>query len=285
MKLSESIRHFRTMRNLTQEQLANAISISPQAISKWERGESMPDASLIPVLADALDVSLDRLYGREKYTLEDLMTAIPAYLQALPKEERINGIRTVSLIADILGKNFFNKDSSRSMWENWIRDGAKDFSSVLNTAETGFTIASLRAELPFWAVFCEPEDGWGVVLKPEERYREVFAVLADQQVLNTLFSLFHLPHDFSFDETYAAEQFGLDNAEETLKKLQKLHTVYSQDISIDSKVTRIWFYRQQIALIALFAMLNEQVYHQNSFAWNENARSAPLLRQICENEK
>ena len=75
MKLSESIRHFRTMRNLTQEQLANAISISPQAISKWERGESMPDASLIPVLADALDVSLDRLYGREKYTLEDLNIA------------------------------------------------------------------------------------------------------------------------------------------------------------------------------------------------------------------
>lgn len=114
MKLSESIRHFRTMRNLTQEQLANAISISPQAISKWERGESMPDASLIPVLADALDVSLDRLYGREKYTLEDLMTAIPAYLQALPKEERMNGIRTVSLIADILGKNSFHKDRAET---------------------------------------------------------------------------------------------------------------------------------------------------------------------------
>ena len=122
MKLSESIRHFRTMRNLTQEQLANAISISPQAISKWERGESMPDASLIPVLADALDVSLDRLYGREKYTLEDLMTAIPAYLQTLPKEERMNGIRTVSLIADILGKNSFHKDSSRSKLDTrWIQ--------------------------------------------------------------------------------------------------------------------------------------------------------------------
>lgn len=280
MKLSESIRHFRTMRNLTQEQLANAISISPQAISKWEREESMPDASLIPVLADALDVSLDRLYGREKYTLEDLMTAIPAYLQTLPKEERMNGIRTVSLIADILGKNSFHKDSSRSMWKNWIRDGSKDFASILNTAETGFTIASLRSELPFWAVFCEPEEGWGTVLKPEERYREVFSVLADQPALNTLFSLFHLPHDFSFDESYAAEQFGLDDPEETLKKLQKLRTVSSHDISIDGKVTRIWFYRQQIGLIALFAMLNEQVYHQNSFAWNENDRSSPLLRDV-----
>ncbi|MBE6650666.1 MAG: hypothetical protein E7613_05070 [Ruminococcaceae bacterium] len=65
-----------------------------------------------------------------------------------------------------------------------------------------------------------------------------------------------------------------------MKKLQKLRTVSSRDISIDGKVTRIWFYRQQIGLIALFAMLNEQVYHQNSFAWNENARSAPLLRDV-----
>ena len=150
MNLSESIRHFRTMRNLTQEQLANAILISPQAISKWERGESMPDASLIPALADALDVSLDRLYGREKYTLEDLMTAIPAYLQALPNEERICGILNVSLIADVQSSFRISKKQLEG-----------EFASILNTKETGFTIASLREELPFWAIFREPEEGWG----------------------------------------------------------------------------------------------------------------------------
>jgi len=280
MNLSESIRHFRIMRNMTQEQLGNAISISPQAISKWERGDSMPDASLLSLLADALDVSLDRLYGREKVTLDDLMSAIPAYLHTLPKEERMVGIRNVSLIADILGKNSFG-DSKKHL-EDLVYNGAVNYSSILNTTETGFTIASLRSELPFWAVFCEPEDGWGVVLKPEEQYREIFTILADQQVLNTLFSLFHLPHGFSFDETYATEQFKLDNAEETLKKLQKLRTVSSQDISIDGKVTRIWFCRPQIALIGLFALLNEQIYHQNSFAWNENSRTSPLMRQISE---
>ncbi|MBE6670893.1 MAG: helix-turn-helix transcriptional regulator [Ruminococcaceae bacterium] len=278
MNLSESIRHFRTMRNLTQEELGNAISISPQAISKWERGESMPDASLLPALADTLDVSLDRLYGREKFTMDDIMTAIPAYLQTLPKEERMTGIRTISLIADILSKNSF-RDCKNQLAE-LIQNGASEYNSVLNTAETGFTIASLRSELPFWAVFCEPKNGWGAVLKPEERYRDVFAVLADKQALNTLFSLFNLPNGFSFDESYAAEQYGLTNAEETLQKLRKLRTVYYQDISIDGKITRIWFYRQQIGLISLFALLNEQIYYQNSFAWQQNARSSALFRPI-----
>ena len=150
MTLSESIRHFRTMRNLTQEELANLLFISPQTISKWERGESMPDASLLPMLADALEVSLDRMYGRETFTLDDVMTVIPAYLQTLPKEDRITGIRTLSLIADILGKDAFA--NSKEQLKALIRDGAGEYSSVLNTAESGFTIASLRSELPFWAV-------------------------------------------------------------------------------------------------------------------------------------
>lgn len=274
MKLSESIRHFRMKRNLTQEELAKVISISPQAISKWERGESLPDASLLPALADALNVSLDRLFGRETVTLEDLMTSISSYMQTIPTEERYTAKRTISLAADIPG--------NENQLIELVRNGAVDFSSILNTAENGFTLSSLRAELPFATVFCEPREGWGAVLKPDERYREVFSVLADRQALDTLFSLFRLPHGFSFDESYAAEQFGLSNAVETLRKLEKLYTVYSNDISIDGVVTRIWFYRQQIGLIALFALLNEQIYHQNLFAWNENARSSPLIRDIPE---
>ncbi len=272
MKLSESIRHFRTMRKLTQEELAKAISISPQAISKWERGESLPDASLLPALADALDVSLDRLYGREKVTLEDLMTSISSYMQRIPKEEVYTAIRTISLAADIPG-------NEKQLLE-LVRNGAEDFASILNTSENGFTLSSLRAELPFSTVFCEPQEGWGVVLKPDERYREVFDVLADRQALNTLFSLFRLPHGFSFDESYAVEQFGLENAAETLKKLEKLYVVYSNDVFIDGVKTPIWFYREQISFIGFFALLNEMIYHQNSFAWNENGRTSPLFRDI-----
>ena len=272
MKLSESIRHFRTIRNMTQEELAKAISISPQAISKWERGESLPDASLLPVLADALDVSLDRLYGREKVTLEDLMTSISSYMQTIPKEEVYTAIRTIFLASDV-------PKNEKQLLE-LVRNGAVDYASVLNTSENGFTLSSLRSELPFSTVFCEPLEGWGSVLKPEERYQEVFDILSDHQALNTLFSLFRLPHGFSFDESYAAKQFELENASETLKKLEKLYIVYSNDITIDGIKTRIWFYRENISFIGLFAFLNEMIYHQNSFAWNQYGRISPLLRDI-----
>ena len=50
---------------MTQEQLANALGITFQAVSKWENGISSPDISTLPLLADLFGVSIDELFGRE----------------------------------------------------------------------------------------------------------------------------------------------------------------------------------------------------------------------------
>lgn len=62
MNLGNKIRELRRERNLTQEQLAAALNISAQAVSKWEMGASFPDMTLIPVLAGFFKVSLDELF-------------------------------------------------------------------------------------------------------------------------------------------------------------------------------------------------------------------------------
>lgn len=53
----------RQNRNMTQEELANRIGITPQALSKWERGVSLPDTSMLPELARILETSSDYLLG------------------------------------------------------------------------------------------------------------------------------------------------------------------------------------------------------------------------------
>ena len=50
---------------MTQEQLAGALGISYQAVSKWENELSSPDISALPLLADTLGLTLDELFGRE----------------------------------------------------------------------------------------------------------------------------------------------------------------------------------------------------------------------------
>lgn len=51
----------RTKKNMTQDELASKVGVSRQAISKWERGEGLPDLYNVSLLAKALDVSVDDL--------------------------------------------------------------------------------------------------------------------------------------------------------------------------------------------------------------------------------
>ena len=52
-------------KGLTQEALANTLGVSNQAVSKWESDACCPDIALLPQLVDALEMSLDELFGRE----------------------------------------------------------------------------------------------------------------------------------------------------------------------------------------------------------------------------
>lgn len=56
----------RKEKGLTQKQLAGRLNVSPQAVSKWERGLCLPDVSLWPALAEALEVTLLELLEGEK---------------------------------------------------------------------------------------------------------------------------------------------------------------------------------------------------------------------------
>lgn len=61
--IDKQLRELRHKRGNTQEELANFLNISFQAVSKWERGESLPDISLLPKIAAFYNVSVDELLG------------------------------------------------------------------------------------------------------------------------------------------------------------------------------------------------------------------------------
>ena len=76
MKIGEKIRELRTARGVSQETLAEHLGVSFQAVSKWERGESMPDVTLIPAAASYFGVSTDELFGFNLYEVERNVRAI-----------------------------------------------------------------------------------------------------------------------------------------------------------------------------------------------------------------
>ncbi|MGN1342754.1 MAG: helix-turn-helix domain-containing protein [Bacilli bacterium] len=61
----------RKSKKLTQEQLAEKIGVSRKSISRWENGNSMPDYSILDILCNTLDVSINELYYGKKMEKED----------------------------------------------------------------------------------------------------------------------------------------------------------------------------------------------------------------------
>lgn len=65
IRLAENIRALRKQHRFTQEQLAEALSVTPGAVYKWEAGLSQPELAIIVELADLFDTSVDVLLGYE----------------------------------------------------------------------------------------------------------------------------------------------------------------------------------------------------------------------------
>ena len=66
INIGENIKNLRKRKNITQEELAEHLGISFQSISKWERGEGLPDITILPELADFFNTSIDELIGSDK---------------------------------------------------------------------------------------------------------------------------------------------------------------------------------------------------------------------------
>ncbi len=109
--LSARLREHRRRLEMTQEDVANALGVAPQTVSKWERAETCPDITLLPALAHLFEVSTDQLLGmdelreqhrigivytqsRERLREKDWQGAIEGYEQALRTWPNDAGILT-----------------------------------------------------------------------------------------------------------------------------------------------------------------------------------------------
>ena len=103
MKLNEQIASLRKSHNLTQEELAVAIGVTNQSVSKWESGQCCPDIQLLPTLASYFSVSIDYLMGIEQAPVEPSPTSTtepvedPILTEAL-KLRAENGKLTTALL-------------------------------------------------------------------------------------------------------------------------------------------------------------------------------------------
>lgn len=102
MTLGEKIQQLRKTGNLSQEQLAEQLSVSRQAISKWELGESIPDTDKIVKLSRIFQISTDYLLHDDINSDEDI-PAVKINSETLKKQFGIKTLFIVTTGINIVG--------------------------------------------------------------------------------------------------------------------------------------------------------------------------------------
>ncbi len=84
MEFAKIIKKLRRDKDMTQEALAECLSVSPQAVSRWETGTAMPDISLLSALCHLFDVTSDYLLGidveKKEAKIEEISNRANKYL-------------------------------------------------------------------------------------------------------------------------------------------------------------------------------------------------------------
>ena len=90
MEIGNTIRTRRRQKDMTQEQLAEKMSVSISAVSQWECGKSIPDLTMVPALCSVLDISADELLGVDQAKKKE-------QIQEIVEEARKVGARGYTL--------------------------------------------------------------------------------------------------------------------------------------------------------------------------------------------
>lgn len=87
VEMGTKIRQLRLSRGMTQEDLGNELGISPQAVSKWESGTTLPDIQLLPEMAVLFGVSIDELFSMTDESRMDRIDNMVCYVRFLPEND------------------------------------------------------------------------------------------------------------------------------------------------------------------------------------------------------
>ena len=87
VKIGKFIAQRRKLKNLTQSQLAESLSVSDRAVSKWENGKSMPDTGIMLDLCKILEINVNELLSGEKFMANDYNENYEKNLLKLAKEK------------------------------------------------------------------------------------------------------------------------------------------------------------------------------------------------------
>lgn len=275
---NENLRSIRKRQGVTQEQLAEAVGVTPQAVSKWELS-GYPDPAVLPQIADFLNTTIDELYGRAAEKEKDIYTRVLEHIEN-PKFSTAEKLQEAYEISRVSMVAMVGADEYQPVSESILN--ATDWESYTQMEYNGgFALARLNKNLQFALIMPQPEKGYDDVLHYDEDYTKLFSAFADKDVLRAVYYL---------DRTSAATLFtakalsrelsvSVEKAEEIISRLLDINLIWKANLNDGGdECSSIYQYRiRGLYVVAFLTFARILLHTPYSFNYQNNSREDSYL--------
>ena len=188
--INSQITKLRKRMNITQDELAKAVGVTNQSVSKWESGICCPDIQLLPILAKFFGVTIDELMGvrtTQEVAMQSICNEIKTLFDNTPEEEHFHFAFILSALLHkcIVSKRVNNNSCTADIGK--LNKECKNWSTSICSEPQGETAyirnAILLADHNYWKGMTSAD------------IRNVVTTLkkhADQNILKVMFALYEL---------------------------------------------------------------------------------------------
>ncbi len=231
-----TIARLRRERQIKQEELANFVGVSVQAVSKWENG-GMPDVELLPKIADFFHVSIDTLFSRDVIAAGSLWNSIYEAVHSVPAEEEMDKVMKICvLLVNALGTNDPN-----AMPTELSLDEETAVQTFNVKMDPDLSIAYKSAESSYFLHFQSSVD-LDTTLFKNKNYAALFHDLADEPFFEAVRFLMTRKSKHPFTTNLLTTRLGFsdETTENVLEKLENYSLIEKEDLEIDDDDTILY---------------------------------------------
>ena len=274
--IGKQIAALRKERGIKQEELAGAVGVSAQAVSKWENG-GVPDTELIPRIADFFEVSCDKLFGRSISDYADLRTALAKKIFETPLEERFEEAFEYCWA---LEKSLYSHqwdDDDIAEYRRTLGKKEQRYSSMMT--DYGFTRMGIANRLSYFLMVPEIEDTELALFNGID-YPAFFKDFSDREFFDACVMLNKRDHRKAFTAGLLVKRLGVthERAMEIIQMLRKYDLIGITSIEMDDETQEVYTFRPTPSLVALLIFARELIDKPRSFSFYSEMRDKPYLQ-------
>lgn len=280
LSFSENIIRYRKKMGLTQGQLAKKLSVTPQAVSKWENG-SYPDSELLPAISKCLDVSLDVLFGLKDESGEaSAAELILSELEGLPDEDK--GRRVMELCYNMICS--YNRNISPEnacLPKNFQKE---TFAQIRTDYE--LSVARLNSDMQYFTFFRIPESGINSYAVQNPRLRELFRLLSDETALRIIYFAETLGRNFIITKECISTRLNIpiEAVSEIVDRFDKLGIMWKLTADIGDEPFPVFGYVHSVPLVAIITLATSLINYISCTEPDIDIWQTPPFRNPKQNE-